>query len=50
MVGTREHHELTINNYPNSELADSGDTGSLLEICLLEEGRSGICGAAVAGR
>ena len=36
MVGTRVRHRLTIYNYPNSELADSGYTGPLLEICLLD--------------
>ena len=33
---------------PNSELEDSGDTYLMLEIRLLEEGVSGIFGAAVA--
>ena len=45
--GTRRQHGLTINNSPNSELEGSGYTGPLLEVCLLEEGGSGICGAAV---
>ena len=43
-------HGLTIDNSPNSDLAASGDTGPLLEIRLLEEGGSGICVDAVAGR
>ena len=41
-------HGLTLDNSPNSDLADSGDTGVLLEIRLLKEGRRGICGSAVA--
>ena len=36
--GTREKKGSIINNSPNSKLADSGDTGPLLEIRLLEEG------------
>ena len=48
LVGTRVQHELMINNSPNSELSDGGDTGPLLEICLLGEGGSGIYGSAVA--
>ena len=48
--GTRGRHGLTIYNYPNSELSDSGNTGPLLEIRLLEEGGREICGAAVSGR
>ena len=48
--GTRVRHGLNMYIYPNSELADSGDTGPLLEIRLLEEGGSGICVDAVAGR
>ena len=48
--GTRGQQGLIINNYPNRELTDSGDTDYLLESCLLEEGGSGICGSAVAGR
>ena len=48
--GARGHHELTVNNSPNSELCDSRETGTLLEICLMEEGGSGICGAAMADR
>ena len=48
ILGTRGRHGLTINNSPNSELSDSGDTGPLLEICLLGEGGSGIYGSAVA--
>ena len=48
--GTRRQHGLTINNSPNSELCDSRETGTLLEICLMEEGGSGICGAAMADR
>ena len=47
--GTRGKHGLTINNYLNRELAESGDTGPLLEIRLLEEGGSRICGSAVDG-
>ena len=47
--GTRGKKGLIINNSPTSELADSSDTDLLLEIILLEEGGSGICGAAVAG-
>ena len=49
LVGTRVQHEVTINNSPNSELSDGGDTGPLLEISLLEDVGSGICGAVVAG-
>ena len=49
MEGTMVQQGLIIKNSPNSELSDSGDTGPLLEIRLLEEGVSGICGAAVAG-
>ena len=48
MGGTRGMHGLTLDNSPNSDLADSGDTGVLLEIRLLKEGRRGICGSAVA--
>ena len=48
--GTSGRHGLTIENYQNSELADSGNTGPLIEIRLLEEGGKGTCGAAVAGR
>ena len=47
--GTKGKHGLTIYNSPNSKLADSGDTGPLLKIRLLEEGGRGICGAAVYG-
>ena len=47
--GTRGYHELTMNNSPNSNLYNSGDTGPLLEIRLLEEGGIGICGAIVDG-
>ena len=43
-------HGLAINNYSNSELANSRDTGPLLEIILFEEGGSGICGSAVTDR
>ena len=50
VVVIRMKKVLIINNYPNSKLAGSGDTGSLLEIHFLEEDVSGICGAAVAGR
>ena len=49
VVGTRGKQGLILNNYPNSELSDSGDTVSLLKIRLLEEGGSVICGAAVDG-
>ena len=49
MGRNRGRHGLTIDNYPNSELSDSGNTGPLLEIRLLEEGGSVICGAAVDG-
>ena len=48
MGGTRGKKDLIINNYPNSKLDESGDTGLLLEIRLLEEGGSGICGAELA--
>ena len=48
VVGTRYKRELIINNYPNIELAARGDTGPLLEIILLEEGGSGMCGSEVA--
>ena len=49
LVGvTKGPKGLIINNFPNNNLADSGNTGSLLEICLLEEGGSGICGSVVA--
>ena len=47
--GTRGKKVLIINNPPDREFADSGDTCPLLEISLLEEGVSGIFGAAVAG-
>ena len=47
--GNRVRHGLTIYNYPNSELFESGDTGPLLGIRLLDEGGRGICGAAMAG-
>ena len=47
MGGTRGRHGLTIFNYPNSELYNSGDTGPLLEIRLLEVGGRGICGESV---
>ena len=47
--GTRGQKGLIINNSPNRKLYDSGDTGPLLEIRLIEEGRRGIGGAAVAG-
>ena len=47
--GTRETKKLTINNHSNSKLADSGDTGPLLETSFLKEAGSGICGAAMAG-
>ena len=47
--GRRGSHGLTINNSPNSDLSDSGETGLLLEIRILEEGERRICGAAVAG-
>ena len=47
--GTRNQKESIINNSPNSELVDSGKTCLMIEICLLEEGRSGICEATVAG-
>ena len=30
LVGTRGRHGLTMDNYTNSELANSGDTGPLL--------------------
>ena len=50
VVGTSRRHGSTIDNYPNSKLSDSEDTGPLLEISLLEEGRRGVCGASVAGR
>ena len=48
--GTRRQQGLIINNSPNSELAYSRETGSLLEICLLEEGGSRICGGEVDDR
>ena len=48
--GTRGKKELIINNYPNSDISDGGDTGLLLGINLLEDDGSGICGATVAGR
>ena len=41
-------HGSTINYYPNSELLGSEDTGLLIEIHLLEEGGSVICGSAVS--
>ena len=47
--GTRGMNGLTIYNNPNSNLANSWDTGPLLEIRLLEGGGRGICGAAVYG-
>ena len=37
VVGTRVKKELIINNSPNSELADSRDTGPLLEISFMEK-------------
>ena len=49
MGGTRGKKGLTINNYSISGLADGGNTGLMLEIRLLDEGGSGICGAAVTG-
>ena len=48
MGGTRGEKGLILNNYPTSDLSDSEYTGLLIDICLLEEGGSGICGAAVA--
>ena len=50
MGGNRGKYGLTIDNPPNSEISDSGDTGLLLEIRFLEEGGRGICGSAVAIR
>ena len=47
--GTRRKKVLILNNSQNSELSDSGNTGPLLNICLLEEGESGLFGATVAG-
>ena len=49
MGGTRGKKELIIDNSPNIKLADSGDTGLLIEIRLLDEGGNGIYGSAVAG-
>ena len=49
MGRTSGRHGLTIDNSPNSKLSDSGDTGPLLEISILEEGGRGICGSVVAG-
>ena len=45
----RGRHGLTIDNSPNRDFANSEDTGPLIEILFLEEGRRGICGSAVAG-
>ena len=45
--GTRGKKGLIMNNSPNSEHAVRGNTGPMLETCLLEESGSGICGAAV---
>ena len=51
LVGrNRRRHGLTINNYPNRELYDSGDTCPLLGISILEEGGGGIFGSEVYGR
>ena len=47
--GTKGQQGLIIYNSPNSELADIRDTGPLLEIRLLEEDGSGICGAVADG-
>ena len=47
MGGNRGEKGLIINNSPNSELSDSRDTGPLLEIRLMEESGSRICGAEV---
>ena len=49
MGGTRVSHGLTIDNSLDSEIADSGNTGPLLEIRFLEEVGRGICGSEVAG-
>ena len=50
LVGvTRGQKYLIINNSPNSELADSRDTGPLLEIRILGEIGSEICGSIVVG-
>ena len=46
--GNRGYKELIINNCPNAKRPDRGDTGPLLEVRLMEEGGSGICGSAVA--
>ena len=43
----RGHKGLITNNYPNNDISDNGDTGPLIEISLLEEGGSGICGSTV---
>ena len=48
--GTRGQQGLIINNSPNREISESGDTCPLLEINLLEEGGNVICGAAVTSR
>ena len=48
MGGTRVNKELIINNSPNNELADSRDTGPLLEIHFMEESGSGVFGSAMS--
>ena len=48
MGGTRVIHGLTMDNSPNSELANSWYTGPLLKIIFLEEVGRGVCGSAVA--
>ena len=48
MGGTRGQKGSITKKYSTSELAYSGYTGLLLEICLLEEDKIGLCGAVVA--
>ena len=50
MGGTRKQKQLIINSSPNGKLVESGDICLILEIRLLEEGGSGICGNVVADR
>ena len=49
MGRNRGRHGLTIDNSPNSNLANSADTGPLLKICFWDEGGRRMCGSAVAG-
>ena len=44
---SRGMHRLTIDNSSNRDIANSEDTGPLLEISFWEEGGRGICGSLV---